>query len=111
MKPERKDTRIHLVAELEKLPVHPDLPGIIAEAKAGEYHDYKNKKYDCGKMEVVNRLRRLELQEADELLARVISGEFDEVADEEDKAMMRKDIRENTKSEHEALAMFKVLGL
>lgn len=105
---ERKDTRIHLVAELEKLPQSALRDQVIAEAKAGEFHDYKNRKYACGKVAVTHLLTALN---ALELAERVRAGEFDETADEEDKEMMRKDILANTKSEAEAKAMFKVLGL
>lgn len=54
-----KDTRIHLVEELEKLPRTLGIDLIIKEAKAGEYHDYKNQKYDCGKLarETLTKLR------------------------------------------------------
>lgn len=88
---ERKDTRIHLVAELEKLPQSELLEEIIREAKAGEYHDYKNNKYDCGKIVLVNKLYSANLKE---LSNRVRDGEFDEVADEDDKAEMRKGLPE-----------------
>lgn len=94
---ERKDTRIHLVAELEQYNKpfvlgQPLIAEIIAEAKAGEYHDYKNKKYICGKVELVDKLRKVGL---DSLAQRVIAGEFDEAADEEDKAMMRQELPKN----------------
>lgn len=79
---------VELVEELEKVqPRSSFIEFMIAEAKAGEYHDYKNKKYACGKVAVVGYLRHAGLET---LAARVIDGEFDEVADEEDKAEMRK---------------------
>jgi hypothetical protein len=97
MKRERKDTRIHLVEEIESLlrsgaivETH-GIREILAEARMGEYHDYKNDKYACGKVEVVSRLRKEGLLD---LANRVIAGEFDEEADEDDKAMMRKDLPE-----------------
>lgn len=81
------DTRIHLVAELEKIqPRTPQIELIISEAKAGEYHDYKNKKYTCGKFEAVSKLSAAGLGD---LAKRVRSGEFDEQADEEDRDAMR----------------------
>lgn len=40
---------IELVQELKKLPRSSEIEFMITEAKAGEYHDYKNKKYVCGK--------------------------------------------------------------
>lgn len=78
----RKDTRIELVAELEHIQNKTDLINlIIAEAKAGEYHDFKNKKYACGKVALVNLLRQAKL---DDLSERVINGEFDETPDPDD---------------------------
>lgn len=91
MKP-RKDTRIHLVEELEKLPHSPQIEEMIAEARAGEYHDYKNQKYVCGKMESATRLDTLGFHE---LANRIKEGEFDEAADEEDKLELRKGLPES----------------
>ena len=85
----RKSTMVELVTELEKLPASPEIDLMIEEAKAGEYHDYKNRKYACGKMESSQRLRRLGYLG---LAHRIEQGEFDEEADEEDKALMRKDL-------------------
>lgn len=87
---ERLDTRIHLVAELEKVcgPHRtPLIEEIISEAKAGEYYDFKNNKYACGKVAVVGKLREAGLTA---LADRVINGDFDESPDEDDKAEMRK---------------------
>lgn len=95
---QRKDTRTDLVEELLKLPQTRGLAFIIKEARAGEFHDYKNQKYVCGKVALVDYLRaesRIHpnneaAQELIKLQDRVIAGEFDEEADEEDKAEMRK---------------------
>ncbi len=92
-----KSTMVELVEELKKIPETPGLKVMIEEAIAGEYHDYKNKRYLCGKMEVVNKLlREIRITESfgikEELyLIRnaVINGEYDEKADDEDKAAMR----------------------
>lgn len=84
----RKSTMVELVRELELIqPRTSAVEEMIAEAKAGEYHDYKNKKYVCGKVAVVGKLRAAGYHE---LAARVANGEFDEEADEEDLAEMRK---------------------
>lgn len=88
-----KSTMIELVKELEE--IKPRTPGIsfmIKEAKAGEYHDFKNTKYACGKVEVVTKLRKEGLNA---LAQRVIDGEFDEQPDESDLAEMRKGLPNN----------------
>lgn len=89
---QRKSTMVELVTELEK--VHPRTPLIeqmIAEAKAGEYHDYKNEKYICGKVAVVGYLREAGLND---LAKQVMNGDFDEEADAEDAKMLDGIIRE-----------------
>lgn len=97
---QQKSTMVELVEELEKLPQTPEIAEMIAEAKAGEYHDYKNQKYDCGKVAVVGKLEaaaslprtpRAVKGALKALRQRVVDGEFDETADEEDKAMMRRE--------------------
>ena len=85
----RKSTMIELVDELEKLPKSPEIDFMIEEAKAGEYHDYKNRKYICGKMESSQRLRGLGYVD---LAKRIENGEFDEEADDIDKQMMRNEL-------------------
>lgn len=103
---------VELVQELEKVVVpdslQPFLDETIAEAKAGEYHDYKNEKYIEGKTALVARLRHMNLMP---LAERVMDGEFDEEADEEDRANMRKDIYENSSSDAQAEAMCKMLNV
>lgn len=83
----RKSTMIELVQELERLPKSPEIEAIITEAKAGEFHDFKNNKYVCGKVAASSMLRAAGLVP---LAKRVEEGEFDEEADEEDIAEMRK---------------------
>lgn len=89
MSTERKSTMIELVDELRKLPQTDNIKFMIKEALTGEYHDYKNRKYNCGKIEAFTRLRELG---HDELAARIASGEFDETMDAEDEAAMREDL-------------------
>lgn len=85
----RKSTMVELVKELEKLPRSNYLDLIIAEAKAGEYHDFKNKKYECGKLALVHKLFELGLTE---IRQDVIDGVYDEDADEDDLEMLVKDL-------------------
>ncbi len=87
-----KDTRVDLVQELyqilplpENLPYVSALRDMIAEAKAGEYHDFKNQKYPCGKMASHEFLENIGTPSAKQLAARIAEGEFDEKPDEEDK--------------------------
>lgn len=108
----RKSTMVELVVELEKLePRTPLVETMIEEAKAGEYHDYKNKKYTCGKVEAVRKLRLVGTPEAKALMDQIMEGEYDEPADDEDKEMMRRDIDESTTDPREAAALKEVLGL
>lgn len=96
MSRERKSTMVELVTELEALhaldgispTVKTGLEIMIEEAKAGEYHDYKNNKYDCGKFASSTMLRQLGFIP---LAKRIEDGEFDEEADEADKAMLKRD--------------------
>lgn len=113
----RKDTRTHLVTELQDfLRDSPDMiayrkgliRNIIKEAIAGEFHDYKNQKYTCGKVALVAYLQEAGLMQ---LSQRVIDGEFDEEADEEDKAEMRKDLQRSMSPKGELESMWPIMGL
>lgn len=88
----KKSTMVDLVKELKKLPQSDEIDYMIEEAQAGEYHDYKNKKYVCGKMESSTRLHKLGFHE---LARRIEDGEFDEEADEQDRQMLRKDLEQS----------------
>jgi hypothetical protein len=87
-----------LVSELKKLAPSPAITEIIREAMAGEYHDYKNKKYVCGKVEAYNKLTTAGRFDTDkkrgkaliDLADQIKQGFYDEEADEDDKAEMRK---------------------
>lgn len=77
---------VELVTELEKVsPRTPLVEQLIAEAKAGEYHDYKNEKYVCGKVAVLGLLTKAGLTE---LASQVRNGDYDEEADAEDQKML-----------------------
>lgn len=102
-----KSTMVELVTELEKLPQTSEINYMIKEAKAGEFHDYKNSKYVCGKVEASIRLRQLGHPE---LAVRIEQGEFDEEADADDEAMMIADIDANSSSPELAAAIKKALG-
>lgn len=85
----RKSTMVELVDELRNLPQSEGVQLMIEEALAGEYHDYKNVRYVCGKMESSRKLRNLGHVD---LAKRIEQGEFDEEADAEDDAMLRKEL-------------------
>ena len=88
----RKSTMVELVTELELISPKTELISeMINEAKTGEYHDFKNNKYVCGKVAVVEKLRKANLLE---LAKRVMEGEFDEVPDEEDEQMLKELVNE-----------------
>jgi hypothetical protein len=75
------DTRYEFVDELKKLPKSSMIDEMIKEAKAGEFHDYKNNKYVCGKMAAQSILSKLGHKD---LAKRIVYGDFDETPDEED---------------------------
>lgn len=109
----RKSTMVELVTELEALhraqgithEVRMRLAVMIKEARAGEYHDYKNDKYTCGKVASSSMLREMGFIP---LAKRIENGEFDEEADEQDKAMLRGDALAGGFSEAQCEKLFKV---
>lgn len=87
----RKSTNIELVEELEKVNITHKFDTIIKNAKNFRYHDYKAPEdVVCGKMEFVKDAAKF--PELFYLSRRIQMGEFDEEADEADKAEMRKDL-------------------
>lgn len=87
----RKSTNKELVEELEKINVAHKLDSIIKKARNNHYHDYKAPDHViCGKTDFVNDSAKY--PELKDLRNRVINGEFDEQADEDDKADMRRDL-------------------
>ena len=68
---------------------------IIKEAEAGEYHDFKNQKYICGKMALCEQLHETNIPSLQTVRVDVMNGEYDESPDQEDKAQMKKDWLEN----------------
>lgn len=109
----RKSTMVEFVDELKQLlerfsPLskeHEGLSFMIVEALAGEFHDYKNKKYVCGKVAASSMLRQLGFIP---LAKRIEDGEFDEVADEDDRAMLRSDALAGGFSEQQIEKLFKL---
>lgn len=99
---------VELVDELRALPESPEIDFMIKEALAGEYHDYKNVKYVCGKMESSTRLRKLGYPE---LALRIEQGEFDEPADYQDTQRMAQGIDEVETDPERAKALKSILGL
>ena len=107
----KKSTTVELVEELEKLKKIPghspvilsNLDFMIAEAKAGEYHDFKNNKYACGKVESYAKLISMGFVD---LANRIKNGEFDESPDEEDKARMKKECLDGGFTEEQIKNLF-----
>lgn len=97
----RNSTMTTLVEELEELNTDEKYNQLIANAKSGRYHDYKNPDdVPCGKIELVRDLDSY--PELADIRAKVIDGYYDEEADEEDKEAMRESIPQS---------MWKALGL
>lgn len=99
----RKSTMVELVEELRKLPISAGVRNMIEEAKAGEYHDYKNKKYTCGKLASSTFLRKMGHVD---LAKRIEAGEFDEEADADDKAELKRVAIEGGFTEQMCKALF-----
>ena len=104
----RKSTNKELIEELTLINVNGRYDAMIAEAKDNQFHDYKNTKYVCGKIALVNTLASF--PELKFIRDEVISGVYDERPDEEDKALMRRELIEDM-GEEAAKKMFKQLGL
>ena len=85
----RKSTMVELVELLRQKPQSTLRDEIIKEALAGEFHDYKNDKYSCGKVAAAHLLTVAGFHD---LATLVKEGEFDEEADEQDKTNMRKNL-------------------
>jgi hypothetical protein len=84
----RKSTMVELVTELLKRNDKGQFDTLIKNARAGWYHDYKNPDHiPCGKMQFVEDSANF--PELADLRQQVTDGEFDEEADEEDKAELR----------------------
>lgn len=88
-----KSTMVELVIELEGKNIAGRYDSLISEAKAGEFHDFKNNKYVCGKVELASQLSKF--PELEDIRKGVINGDYDELPDEEDKAQMKKDLEGN----------------
>ncbi|RFM30054.1 hypothetical protein [Deminuibacter soli] len=84
----KKSTNKELVAELQKRNLTGKYDQLIENAKSNRYHDYKNPDdVICGKMELAADLSSFpELQDISDA---VVRGDYDEEADEQDKAMLR----------------------
>lgn len=80
---------VELVEMLRQKPQSTLRDEIIKEALAGEFHDYKNDKYTCGKVAAAHLLTVAGFHD---LATLVKKGEFDEEADEQDKDSMRKNL-------------------
>lgn len=105
MSKEYKSTMVEFVDELRKLPQSKEIDFMIEEALAGEYHDYKNKKYVCGKMESSRKLRELGFIP---LAKRIENGEFDEQADAEDCSYLKDVALNGGFSEEQVKVLFKL---
>lgn len=87
----RKSTNKELVADLELVNKDGRFDNFIQKAKDNYYHDYKAPAdVVCGKTLFVSETTNI--PELKHLRDAVINGDYDEEADEDDKAEMRKDL-------------------
>ncbi len=95
----KKSTIEHLPKEIEALIPEsertPLIKQIIEEALIGEFHDYKNDKYVCGKIAVVSLMQETKDPRLKSLIEGVMNGDYDETADENDIMNMRKDWKDS----------------
>lgn len=81
-----------LIPEGERTPL---IKQIIQEAKNGEFHDFKNNKYTCGKVQSYKMLLDTKDNRLLDLAKGIQNGDYDESPDEVDKIRMRKDWEES----------------
>jgi hypothetical protein len=79
---------------------------IIKQALRGEFHDFKNTTYVCGKVQLAHMLHEAKDERLASIRQSVIHGEYDESPDDEDKALMKKDWLENGGTEESYKSMF-----
>jgi hypothetical protein len=86
-----KSTNKELVEELTARNLNGKYDQLIKNAVSNLYHDYKNPPdVVCGKMLLAADLSSF--PELDDIYYKVLDGEYDEVADEDDKAAMRAEL-------------------
>lgn len=90
-----KSTVHDLPDEIEKLvPPNERTPlinQILFEARQGEFHNYRNEKYDCGKVQVVSMLRQTNDKRLQPIIDGIMNGDYDETANEDEVAAMKND--------------------
>lgn len=69
----------------------PYIQEIIKQAQRGEFHDFKNKLYVCGKVQLAHMLHEAKEPALLQIRQAVINGDYDESPDDEDKAQMKKE--------------------
>jgi hypothetical protein len=88
-----KSTAIDLPREIQNIiPLNertPLLEQILREAKMGEFHDFRNNKYDCPKSQLVSMLQAVNDERLTPIIQGVINGEYDETPTQEDSANIR----------------------
>lgn len=84
-----------IIPEKERTPL---INQIIAEAKAGEFHDFKNEKYICGKVQLVKMLGDTKDPRLSSFINAIMRGQYDESPTPEDKIRMKKEWIENGSS-------------
>jgi hypothetical protein len=113
-----KSTMIELVTELEKIPQCEEVDYMIAEARSGEYHDSKNRKYVCGKagfcaVAVAFTKRNPSIEEYLKPLVKAIeNGDYDEPADDIDNKKMSNEImKDPSMTMRQKAHLHKMVGL
>lgn len=84
----------------------PYVQEIIKQAQRGEFHDFKNTTYACGKTQLAHMLHLANEPALLNIRQAVINGDYDESPDAEDEANMKKDWLENGGNEENWKQLF-----
>jgi len=85
---------------------NPTVVEIIKEAEAGEFHDFKNEKYVCGKVQVVQMLKDVKEPALEAIREAIINGDYDEDPDVEDRVNLKNSMVASGMPEDLAKKMF-----
>ena len=108
-----KNTMIDLIPELEKLTKCEGSRLLIEDAKNGDFHDFRNKKFTCGKVALAGLMKEwIECYPADKDQAQsiyddVVGGVYDEQMTDDDKEYLKKELENDVSLSEKDKIFFK----